>query len=46
MNDLESVLETLEMLSDPDLVKNLRKSIKEANDGKLIPIEEVMEKNK
>lgn len=36
----ESILETLEIMSDPDLVKNLRKSIKEAKAGKTVSLED------
>ena len=37
----ESLVETLAILADPELSKALRKSIKEAKEGKLIPLEEV-----
>lgn len=37
----ESLYETLAILADPVLSKALRKSIKEAKEGKLIPFEEV-----
>jgi prevent-host-death family protein len=37
----ESLVETLEILSDEELMKSLRKSIRQAQAGKLIPLEEV-----
>ena len=37
----ESLVETLEILSDEDLMQNLRKSIQQAQKGKLIPLETV-----
>jgi len=33
----ESLLETLEVMSDPGLMKSLRKSIQEAKSGKTLP---------
>jgi PHD/YefM family antitoxin component YafN of YafNO toxin-antitoxin module len=37
----ESIAETLEILADPELYQLLRQSIKEAEEGKLIPFDEV-----
>lgn len=37
----ESIVETLEILGDPELMAHLRKSIKEAEAGKTIPWEKV-----
>jgi PHD/YefM family antitoxin component YafN of YafNO toxin-antitoxin module len=37
----EAIKETLSILEDEDLMNKLRQSIKEAEDGKLIPLEEV-----
>jgi prevent-host-death family protein len=37
----ESLVETLEILSDEELMQNLRKSIQQAQKGKLIPLETV-----
>jgi len=39
----ESIIETLEILSDPDLMAQLRRSIKEADEGRTIPWERVKE---
>ena len=39
----ESLFETLAILSDPELSKALRKSIKEVKEGKLIPFDKVKE---
>ena len=36
----ESIVETLEILSDEDLMANLRRSIREIKEGKLIAFEE------
>ncbi len=41
----ESLYETLAILADPVLSKALRKSIKEAKEGKLIPFEEIYMSN-
>lgn len=38
----ESLSETLDILSDPELVKELQKSMREADRGKLVSHEEVM----
>ena len=37
----ESLVETLEIMSDPELMRNLRASIQEAQSGKTIPWEKV-----
>jgi PHD/YefM family antitoxin component YafN of YafNO toxin-antitoxin module len=37
----ESILETLEIMGDPELMASLRQGIKEAQEGKLVPLEEV-----
>ena len=39
----ESIAETLEVLTDPELCNALRQSLKEAEEGKLIPFEDVAE---
>ena len=36
----ESILETLEIMSDPDLVKSLRKSIEEAKAGNTVSLKD------
>ncbi len=38
--DYEAILETLEILSDEEAVKQLRRSIQEVKEGKTIPWEE------
>ena len=38
----ESLSETLDILSDPDLVEQLQKSMREADQGKLVSHEEVL----
>ncbi len=40
----ESITETLEILSDPEMMEQLRQSIKEINEGKGIPWKEVENK--
>jgi antitoxin YefM len=42
-NLYESIVETLEILSDPDLMAQLRQGIKEADEGRTIPWERVKE---
>ena len=37
----ESIMETLEIMSDPDLMAQLRKSLEEARSGEVIDIDEV-----
>ncbi len=37
----QSIIETLEIMGDPDLMSALRQSIKEADEGKVIPWETV-----
>lgn len=37
----DTIVETLEIMSDPELMLTLRQSIQEADDGKLIPWEMV-----
>ena len=39
----ESLLETMEIMSDEKLIKSLRKSIQQAKEGQLIPWEKVKE---
>lgn len=39
----ESLLETMEILSDEDLMQSLRKSLQQAKEGQLIPWEKVKE---
>ena len=41
MNKFESLVETLEVLSDEKAMKSIRKSIKEARDGKWLDFDEV-----
>ena len=38
----EAIEETLEIMGDPELMAALRESIQEADDGKLIPLADVM----
>ena len=42
----EALLETLEIMGDEKLMNSLRKSIKQASEGKLIPWEKVIEELK
>lgn len=44
MKKYEGLLETLEILSDKSAIKSLRKSIKEAQEGKWLDFDEVFEK--
>ena len=44
-NFFESLIETLEIKRDRELMKQLRQSIREMESGKLIPWEEVRWKN-
>jgi len=37
----ESILETIEIISDPDLMDAFRKSLQEIKHGRLIPLEKV-----
>ena len=37
----DAIRETLAILDDEDLIKKLRRSLKEADEGKLVPLEEV-----
>jgi antitoxin YefM len=39
--EYESMLETLEILADPDLMRQIHQSIREMNKGKLLTHEEV-----
>lgn len=39
-DELESIEETLDILRDPELVKSLRRSLRQARQGKIIPFEE------
>lgn len=39
-DELESIEETLDILRDPELVKSLRRSMRQAEQGKTIPFEE------
>jgi antitoxin YefM len=41
MNKFESLVETLEVLSDEKAMKSIRKSIKEAREGKWLDFDEV-----
>lgn len=41
IDEYEGLLETLEILGDPELMKFLKKSIKQQKNGKMIPHEEV-----
>ena len=41
MNKFEGLVETLELLSDEKAMKSIRKSIKEARDGKWLDFDEV-----
>ena len=41
MRKFKGLLETLELLSDEDTMKSLRKSMREAREGKWIPASEV-----
>ena len=41
MNKFKSLLETLDILSDEKTMKSIRKSIKEASDGKWVDFDEV-----
>lgn len=40
----DGVIETLEILSDPKAYKSLRKSLKEAAEGKVFPLEDLKKK--
>ena len=42
MNKFEGLMETLEILSDEKAMKSIRKSIKEARDGKWLDFDEVL----
>jgi antitoxin YefM len=44
MKKYEGLFETLEILSDKNAIKSLRKSIKEAQEGKWLDFDEVFEK--
>ncbi len=37
----ESIMETMEIMADEELMASLRRSIQEVKEGKLIPLEEV-----
>ena len=41
----DAIRETLSILEDEELMKKLRRSIKESEEGKLIPLEEVEKEN-
>ncbi len=41
VEDLEGLEATLEILSDPKAIRSLRRSIKEADEGRTIPLEDV-----
>ena len=43
-DDYESILETLEILSDDDAMRQLRESIKEVREGATIPWQEAKER--
>ena len=40
-DELDSIEETLDILRDPDLVRSLRRSMRQAEQGKAIPFKEV-----
>ena len=42
--EYETLVETLDVLSDPELMATLRQSLKEAKQGKLIPWEQAKKK--
>ncbi len=42
MNKFKGLMETLEILSDEKAMKSIRKSIKEARDGKWLDFDEVL----
>lgn len=42
----DAILETLAILEDEELVRQLRRSIKEADEGRLIPLEKVVGKTR
>ena len=44
MNKFEGLVETLEILSDEKAIKSIRKSVKEAREGKWLDFEEVFSK--
>ena len=44
MNKFEGLVETLEVLSDENAMKSIRKSIKEAREGKWLSFDEVFSK--
>ena len=44
MNKFEGLVETLEILSDEQAMKSIRKSVKEAREGKWLDFEEVFSK--
>jgi len=37
----ETIMETLEIMGDPELMESLRRGIKDVQEGRLIPLEEV-----
>jgi PHD/YefM family antitoxin component YafN of YafNO toxin-antitoxin module len=37
----ESILETLDIMGDPDMMAALRRGIKDVEEGKLVPLDEV-----
>ena len=40
-DELEGLLETLDITNDRKLVRSLRKSMKEANNGKIVPFSKI-----
>ena len=40
----ESIMETLEIMGDPDMMAALRRGIKDVQEGNLIPLEQVQSK--
>ncbi len=40
----ESIMETLEIMGDPDMMAALRQGIKDVQEGNLIPLEQVISK--
>lgn len=42
IREFESIKETIEVFSDPELVRDIKHGLKELKEGKVIPLEEVM----
>lgn len=45
-NEIDEVVETLEILSDKELLKGIEQSLEEARRGEGVPIEELLERVK